>query len=215
MEIPEPSWYRDALKEYITQDSPVTYTVIGLIFGIFTAEVYFMYTKDLTSPQLFATGLFDIAPFIAWPLAPILHKGVFHLVGSIFGIFFLGIPVEKDLGKRMYTAFLVASGYLSTAIGAGVMLLFADGGIAFYGSSGIVFALAGYAVVALPRGVRALERFETVAVFIGAISVGFVVLDPVTGPYLTVDWVNGGHLGGLIVGIVVGWASNHMGKSNP
>lgn len=202
MTNPALDWTWQALREYVDQDAPVTYSLLGIIIGIYAAEVYFMVRYNLDSTQVFATGLFGVLPVAAWPLAPVLHKGFLHFASSLFGVFLLGVAVEQTMSRWRYVAFLVVSAYLSTAAGVLVMWVFADGRLAFYGSSGIIFALAGYTVATLPWVGRRLREFEKMAVVLGLISMLTVLVDPLTGPYFTVHWVNGGHLGGIVVGLL-------------
>lgn len=204
MNNPVLTWLGKALSEYRDQDAPITYSLLGLVIGIFVAEIYFTFTHDLASIRVFATGLFGVLPYAAWPLAPVLHRGVPHFLASIGGLWVLGIPVEQELSRWRYAAFLLISGCITTVIGAGVMLLFSDGQIAYYGSSGIIYALSGFSLYYFPHWYRDVSRIESVAVLVGAIGLLFVVIDPFTGPYFTVRWVNGGHMGGFVIGLLIG-----------
>ncbi len=194
----------EAVRENWNRRAPVTYAVIGFVVGIFAFEVVFTLTRGLAGIQVFATGLFGVAPYLAWPLSPFLHRGVLHLGSSLAGLWLLGLPVEEHWRRWRYVAFLLASGYIATTVGVVTMAPFTGKNIAFYGSSGMIFALGGFAVVFFPRWFGEVETSEWLATLVGAVAVVTVAVDPLTGPYLTPDWVNGGHLGGLVVGMVVG-----------
>lgn len=194
----------EALRENWDRQAPVTYAVIGFVVGIFAVEVVFTLTRGLAGIHVFATGLFGVAPYVAWPLSPFLHRGSLHFGSSLVGLWLLGVPVEQYWTRWRYAAFLLASGYVATAVGVATMAPFTTKSVAFYGSSGMIFALGGFALVYFPRWFGEVKTSEWLATFVGAVALLTVVIDPLTGPYLTAEWINGGHLGGLVVGLVVG-----------
>ncbi|MFB6081546.1 MAG: rhomboid family intramembrane serine protease [Halanaeroarchaeum sp.] len=194
-------WLARALREYADEEAPVTYALLGLILGIYLIEVGYVYAYDLEGTAVFASGLFGVAPLVAWPLAPVLHNDVFHLIGSVGGGFVLGVPLEHRLTRRRYVALILVSAYISTLAGVAVMAVFADGALAFYGASGIVFAMAGYAVT-IPWQPGSIRSFEWMAILLGALSLGTLLMDPLTGPYFSPHWINGGHLAGFALGLL-------------
>lgn len=202
------AWLVKALREYRRQSAPVTYGFVGLVSGIYGFEALQTFTRGLPGTDVFATGLFAVAPAFAWLLAPFLHANIDHVLASVFGLLWLGIPLEEHFSRWRYVAFLVGSGYLATLFGAIQIVAFAGGPIAAYGSSGTVFALSGFALVHLPRDHLLLSRIEWLAVGMGVLSLMFVVVDPFTGPYFGAEWVNGGHVGGFVVGLVAGSRSS-------
>lgn len=204
MQNPVVAWLQDALAEYTDHSAPVTYGLIGLVVGVFAVEMVYAYTRGLGSTRVFATGLFGLVPWLAWPLAPLLHSGSLHFLASVGGLWLLGLPVEQHWRRWRYAAFLFASGYLATAIGVLFIAPFTEKAIAFYGSSGMIYALAGFALAYLPFQRGRVTASEWLAVFVGAIALLSVASDPFTGPYFAPDWINGGHLGGLVVGLGAG-----------
>lgn len=201
-------WLVEAVREYPEMEAPVTYTLVGVITGVFIVEVGMTLYLSLSRIQVFSTGVFGVYPWLAWPAAPFMHRGVPHFVGSIFGLVVLGLPLERHWSRWKYIGFLVVSGYFATAAGAVFMLLFADQQIAFYGTSGIVYALAGFALTHLLRSHTSLTRIEWIAVLMGVISLASVVIDPFIGPYFNEYWINGGHISGFVLGALVGWFSS-------
>lgn len=195
----------EAFQENRGHRAPVTYSVIGFVVGMFAVELVFTYQYDLASTRVFATGLFGVAPTVAWALSPFLHKGVFHFFASLLGLWLLGLPIEQSWGRWQYAIFLLGSGYLATAAGVALLVPFTAQDVAFYGSSGMIYALSGFAVVYYPRWFGEVRKSEWLAVFVGAVGLLYVLVDLVTGPFLTAEWVNGGHLGGLVVGVLVGF----------
>lgn len=135
-------------------------------------------------------------------MAPLLHRGLLHWIASVVGLVFLGSAIERHWSRWRYIGFLLFSGYGATAAGAVVMRAFTDSQIAFYGTSGIVFALAGFALVHLPWSHLRVTQVEWFAAFIGVVALLQVIADPLTGPYFDPYWINGGHAAGLVIGAV-------------
>jgi membrane associated rhomboid family serine protease len=195
------------LRAYATSEATVTYIVISLIAVVFLSEVLMTAFTSLGSIQVFATGLFGVHPTVAWPLSPVLHRGFRHFAASVFGLLVVGVPVEQHWSRTRYTAFLILTGYATIAAGAGVLWVLADQPVAFYGTSGVIYALAGYSLTHLPRQHTTRSAIEAVAVVVGILAFLSVVLDPFTGPYFAARWVNGGHISGFMIGAVVGWSN--------
>lgn len=89
-------------------------------------------------------------------------------------------------------------------IGGGVLVFFSDKQIAFYGTSGVVYALGGFSLSHLMMAHAERRKFEWLAILLGVSTLIQVVTNVVTDPYFTVHWVNGGHLSGFIIGILAG-----------
>ncbi len=191
-------------RAYVTSDAMVTYVVIGLIAVVFLIEILMTALFSLGSIQGFATGIFTVHPTAAWSISPVLHRGFLHFAASVCGLLIVGIPVEQHWARSRYTVFLILIGYGTIAAGAGVLWAFAEQPVAFYGTSGVIYALAGYSLTHLPRQHTALNAVERAAVVIGVLALLSVVLDTLTGPYFAAQWVNGGHISGFIIGAVVG-----------
>lgn len=195
------------LRAYTTSDATVTYLVISLIAVVFLIEVLMTALISLDSIQVFATGIFGVYPVVAWPVSPVLHSGFLHFAASVFGLLIVGVPVEKHWSRSRYVVFLILTGYGTIAAGAGVLWLFSDQSVAFYGTSGVIYALAGYSLTHLPRQHTELNVLERIAVTVGIITLLSVLFDLLTGPYFTAQLVNGGHAFGFVIGAVVGWTS--------
>lgn len=89
--------------------------------------------------------------------------------------------------------------------------------VAAYGASGFGYALAAYSLQLPYRyGGNFLDMWkwgnspvdtppsERIASLLGVAAVLAIVLDLLTGPYLTAEWANGAHLIGVVAGLVVG-----------
>lgn len=197
--------FRKVLRQLSDEDAPITYALIGCVIGVFILEVWVTNTRSLDNIEVFASGIFGVAPTVGWLLSPLLHRGFQHVLANLFGLFILGIPLEKHWSKGRYIGFLVVTGYLST-IGGGVLLsVFTNQQIASYGASGIVFALCGYGLIHLSRSHSRFTLVQWLILLFGISALLTVIVDPLTGPYFEPNWINGGHLVGVITGCIAGW----------
>jgi membrane associated rhomboid family serine protease len=125
-----------------------------------------------------------------------LHFGVLHLALNMYGLYLFGPIIEQMYGHLEY---LVA--YLLCAVGGSVLTILAapDSGAA--GASGAIFGLLGMAFVVSRRHHVLLDR-RTRAILsqVGTLLVINLVL---TFSLRGISWT--GHVGGLAVGIVIGW----------
>lgn len=199
------NWLLEMVKEISEKDAPITYSLIGIITGVFIVEVGMTRFYGLPQIQVFSSGLFGVYPKVAWIAAPLLHSGLLHWMASVVGLVFLGTAVERHWPQWRYLGFLIITGYGATAVGALVMGAFTDSQLAFYGTSGIVFALAGFALVHLPWSHVQVTQVEWFAAFIGVIALLQILIDPLTGPYFDPYWINGGHTAGFVIGGVAAW----------
>lgn len=198
-------WICKALRDNLKENAPVTYSFVGVVTGIFILELWMTYKLSLPSIQILTTGIFGAHPLIAWPLSPILHKDFSHFLANIVLLTVLGVPIERHWSWWQYSVFLILTGYLSVGFGAGILLIFSEQQIAFYGFSGSVFSLAGFALTHLPKAHVSLKRNELLAISVGILALITVLLDPFTGPYFGPHWINGGHLSGFVIGVAIGW----------
>lgn len=206
-ENPAISGLKKAYQEYLDTGSRITYLLMTVVAAVFLVEVVMTAVIGLQSIQVFATGIFGVYPWIAWPFSPVLHRGILHFIATLVGLTVVGIPIEKHWTWKQYTAFLVVTGYATIVFGAAFMAVFSEKQLAFYGTSGVIYALAGYSLTHLPRRHNDLNLTEWFAVFIGVVAFITVILDPFTGPYFAPRWINGGHTSGLMIGVIVGWVS--------
>lgn len=179
--------------------------LLGLVIGVYLAEVVITHLASLDHVRIFATGIFGVAPAVAWPLAPLLHKNALHFVATVFGLMIVGVPLEKHFQRGRFIAFISLGGYIATVAGAVVLLAFTEKQVAVYGTSGIIYAFSGFALTHIFSPNRTLAASDVIAIIFGIAAAIDIVIDPVTGPYFAPGWVNGAHIGGLLVGLVVGW----------
>jgi membrane associated rhomboid family serine protease len=197
---PVVDWLLEMVQEIPEEDAPVTYSLICLITIVFIIEIGMTLFYGLPQIHIFSTGLFGVYPTVGWIAAPLLHRGVLHWISSVGGLVFLGTAVERHWPRWRFLGFLLIAGYGATAAGALVMRAFTESQLAFYGTSGIVFALAGFALIHLPWSHIRVTRVEWFAAFIGVVALLQVIAEPLTGPYFDPYWINGGHAAGFVIG---------------
>jgi membrane associated rhomboid family serine protease len=199
------STLKSGYQQYRDSDSTITYLLMNLVAAVFLIEILVTALLGLGSVWTFATGIFGVYPSIGWALSPVLHEGIRHFAASLIGLTVVGLPIEKHWSRKRYIVFLIVTGYATILAGAAVLDTFSNQQVAFYGTSGIIYALAGFSLTHLPRRHDNLDLTEKFAVLIGFFALVSVVLDPLTGTYLEPKWINGGHMSGFLIGTAVGW----------
>ena len=119
--------------------------------------------------------------------AAFLHYGPFHIAMNMFSLYFAGSILEQMIGRWRFALLYLVSGLAGSA---GALYLSPNGATA--GASGAIFGVLG--------GLLILERRGNIAT--GGQVLGLIVLNLVITfaiPGISV----GGHLGGLIAGIVL------------
>jgi membrane associated rhomboid family serine protease len=125
-----------------------------------------------------------------------LHLGLLHLAFNMYALYLFGPIIEQMYGHLEY-----AVAYLLCALGGSVLTILAAPGSAAAGASGAVFGLFGLAFV-VSRRRHLLLGSQTRAILsqVGTLLVINLVL---TFSIPSISWT--GHVGGLLVGIVIGW----------
>lgn len=125
-----------------------------------------------------------------------LHANIEHIAFNMFTLAIVGAPIEAELGK---VRFLVL--YFVSALGGSVgSYLLSEPMQIGVGASGAIFGLMGaYFVIARRR------RWDSSAI-LGLIIINLLISFASTG----IDWR--AHLGGLIVGAVVGFAMSRSAR---
>lgn len=210
----------DPLRELVTdlrnRNSPITnYVVLAICLVFFVQELAAVY---FGASILGVTSYFFLEyPVPAWLLTFFLHKGVLHFLANVALIGFVGRVVEPMFSKRGYLLFLVGTAVLSAVGAFAVKAPFTPKPVAAYGASGFGFALAAYSlrfpfrhcdtllnVVTFGTNPVETPPTERIAFLLGMSAVVMVAFDLLTGPFLTAEWVNGAHLVGVLIGLIVG-----------
>ena len=147
---------------------------------------------------LFASGTFSFtgAPMgVAhgewWRMltAAFLHYGPLHLLMNMYGLYLAGTLLERVIGRWRFLLLYVAAGIAGSA---GALLLTPNAATA--GASGAIFGVFGALFV--------LERRRHIAT--GGQVAGLIVLNLVF-TFAVSNISVGGHIGGLIAGVVLMW----------
>jgi len=126
-----------------------------------------------------------------------LHGGLLHIAFNMLALWWLGSPVEIALGRARYLGLYLVSG-LAGATGA----LLADPHSVTVGASGAIFGLLGAGLILEWQATGSLAGNYLMLIVIN-LAISF-------SPGLNISW--GGHLGGLVGGIVTTLAFTHGGR---
>ncbi|MEO6001078.1 MAG: rhomboid family intramembrane serine protease [Chitinophagaceae bacterium] len=124
-----------------------------------------------------------------------LHAGVLHLFFNMYALLYIGLLLEPHLGKKRF-----AIAYLLTGIAASITSLWWHNNAVSVGASGAIFGMYGVFLAMLTTNLLQNSTrnalLMSIAVFVGYSLIG--------GMQHGID--NAAHLGGLISGIVIGYA---------
>jgi membrane associated rhomboid family serine protease len=123
-----------------------------------------------------------------------LHGGLLHIAFNMLALWWLGSPVEVALGRARYLGLYVVSG-LAGAAGA----LIADPNSVTVGASGAIFGLLGAGLILEYQATGSLAGNYLMLIVIN-LAISF-------SPGLNISY--GGHIGGLVGGIVTTLAFTH------
>jgi membrane associated rhomboid family serine protease len=192
---------RSALAQHRSLSAPVTDFLAVAVCAVYAAQAFG--TALWNAPSVFVTTnyVYLQAPWLAWPLSPLLHGGLEHVVPNVVTLFAFGRIAESHLSTRRYAAMAAIAAVGSIAALAWWGTVFGgDSHIAVYGISGVVFAAAGFAVVHLPDHGRVTDP-ELLAVLFGVCAVGLVGVQSLGAlVLLSPATINVGHAVGLLVG---------------
>lgn len=192
--------------EYATFTPIVTWALIGANVGVFAIDAFLGGMAGLGLMSGGGGPLMDwgyvsadkVAAGEWWRIlsSAFLHFGILHLVLNMWALYLFGPILEQLYGHIEYLAI-----YLLCAAGGSVLTILVAPEQAAVGASGAIFGLLGLAFAVSRRRHLALPR-QTRAVLgqIGSlllINLAFTFFVP--GISIT------GHLGGLAVGLVLGW----------
>lgn len=124
-----------------------------------------------------------------------LHIGILHLLMNMYALLYIGLLLEPHLGKARFTA-----AYLLTGIVASIASLWWHDLTISAGASGAIFGMYGVFLAMLTTNL--IEKSARRALLTSiAVFVGYNLLNGMKGG---ID--NAAHIGGLIGGVVVGYA---------
>ena len=167
----------------------VTMTIIGLNVVSYVLQLV---VPGWQNALIFAPSVGDLEPY-RFLTAAFLHASIPHIAFNMIALWFIGPYLEIVLGRWRYIAL-----YLLSALGGDVMvLLVADPYgrswvTAVLGASGAIFGLFGAVVLVARRLGQSVRSMFVVIVL------NLVMSFTIPG----ISWQ--GHIGGLVVGLVLG-----------
>lgn len=182
--------------------------------------VYFVQTLAAvrlgTSVEGVTSYLFLEYPVVAWPLSMFLHNGNAHFLANVVFLIVTGIEAQRHLSNGQYLALFLVSAVVTPALGAAANIPFTDKPVGVWGISGFVFALATYLLVHLyvahdepfltEEGFNIRRNpFEVAGILLGVSVVLLVSFDVGQALLNGGRGVNGGHLGGSVIGSLFGY----------
>ena len=124
-----------------------------------------------------------------------LHIGILHILLNMYALLYIGILLERYLGKLRF-----AAAYLFTGILASLTSIYIHPITVSAGASGAIFGMYGVFLAMLTTNI--IEKKARVQLLT---SIGiFVVLNLMNGVKAGID--NAAHIGGLVSGLVIGYA---------
>jgi rhomboid protease GluP len=124
-----------------------------------------------------------------------IHIGVIHLLMNMYALLYIGLLLEPQLGKVRF-----AIAYLVTGIGGSAMSLYWHELTVSAGASGAIFGMYGVFLAMLTTNLIEKSARKTLLTSIG-IFVGYNLLNGLKGG---ID--NAAHIGGLLSGLIIGYA---------
>jgi rhomboid protease GluP len=124
-----------------------------------------------------------------------LHWDVLHLLMNMIALYIIGLYLEPYLSKVKF-----ASAYLLTGILASVTSLYWHKDAVSAGASGAIFGLYGVFLALLTTSIIAPEQRKNLLVSI-IVFVGYNLISSIKG-----NSDNAAHIGGLLSGLVIGYA---------
>jgi membrane associated rhomboid family serine protease len=180
----------------------ITMILIGINVAVYAAELALGGTVNGLNNWIYNHGVlyaYGVHHGDWWRLisAAFLHYGPFHIAMNMFSLYFAGSILEQVIGRWRFALLYLVSGLAGSA-GA----LYLSPNSLTVGASGAIFGILG--------GLLVLERSGTIAT--GGQVLGLIVLNLVLT--FAISGISiGGHIGGLIAGILVMLAFTRLRRS--
>ena len=192
---------RQARRKVAGLDAPATVALVAINVLVYLVTVYQGAGISAPGRPLFSDGalvgalIYTDGEWYRLVTAMFLHASLLHLAFNMLALYWLGTVVEQALGTWRFLLIYFVSGLAGSA-GA---LVLSDPGAVTVGASGAIYGIMGALLV--------LE-YRATGSFAGPV-LGFIVLNLALTfaiPNISV----GGHLGGLVGGIVATFALSHF-----
>lgn len=207
---------REAFLKAVRSNKPyVTYAVLLAVWIIFVLEA--AYPSHSLSPSSFGSIPSDRTSLHFGAMQPKLvekgevwllftsmfvHFGFVHIFFNSIALYSVGSLVERIYGSLKYAFIYFVSGLMASLASFGYLALFGSGDELAGGASGAIFGIAGVVIVLGVRRRSIVPR--AMAIQLSSFMGFLIVLN------LLFDYFNPGidiraHLGGLVVGIILGY----------
>jgi membrane associated rhomboid family serine protease len=185
--------------------APVTFTLLAVFAAIYALGVF---AGD--GGEQIARAAAQINPAVEagewWRVltATMLHADLIHLMFNSYALYVLGAQLERGVGSGPFAALYVASG-----LAGGIAFLFSPGQDVAVGASGAIFGLFGAWFAAAwvnrdtPQGRAGLTQF------------GVLLLINLALPLFVPNIAWQAHVGGLLVGALIGLGWARRGRRDP
>ena len=203
---------RPVLAQHRSLSAPITDFLTVAVCAVYALQAFQTVLWDAPSVFVTTNYVYLRAPWLAWPLSPLLHGGLAHVVPNVLTLFVFGRIAEAHLSKIRFAAMalLAAAGSIMALAGWGIAFG-SDPNVAVYGISGVVFAAAGFALVHVPQHGRVTD-LELLALLFGVCAAGLVGIEVLTAVLLrSPASINVGHAAGLLVGVGTAAISQECG----
>jgi len=199
---PFESGVRTVIAHHRSLSAPVTDLLAIVVCAVYAGQAFQAVLWDAPSVFVATNYAYFRLPWVAWPLSPLLHGGLVHVVPNLITLLAFGRIVEDHLTTGQFAAMAAVAAVGSIAALAAWGLAFGSRPyVAAYGISGVVFAAGGFAVVHLPGHERVTD-LELLAVLFGACAVGLVGVEALGAAAVgSPASLNVGHAVGLLAGL--------------
>jgi len=186
---------------------PKTYWLIGILFVVFIVQLIALAAGIPFTETLVLDPAAILEAGWVWGIFTniFLHGGFAHLFFNCLALFFFGIALERIIGGRNLLKVFLIAGLFASVFYLVTSVVILDSFVPALGASGAIFGVIG-AMVALRPHTKVIMLLFPVPMPLWVLAVFFVVI--------AVAWfgIGGGtgiaenaHLGGLIIGYVMGW----------
>ena len=199
---PFESGVRAVVAHHRSLSAPVTDLLAVVVCAVYAGQAFQAVLWDAPSVFVATNYAYLRVPWLAWPLSPLLHGGLVHVVPNLLTLLAFGRIAEDHLTTGWFAVMAAVAAVGSIAALAAWGLAFgSDPYVAAYGISGVVFAAGGFAVAHLPGHERVTD-LELLTVLFGLCAVGLVSVEALTAAAVrSPASLNVGHVVGLIVGV--------------
>ncbi|WP_302082645.1 rhomboid family intramembrane serine protease [Salinibaculum rarum] len=203
------TFFSEAFAPVDSQGVRYTERILVVILGFFALEVSLSVLYNAGSTYNLVSYFFKNHPWLVWPVAPFLHRGIGHFAANVAFIY-IAAPVETRMSKVQYVGLLLFSGFLAVyADGLKLAVFGSEPHVAAYGASGFAFGLLGYGLSSIADTDWQLTPRWWLIVACGISAILLVIKNSLLAVSDPIS-LNIGHLGGLLVGLLFG----HFGRAD-